>query len=54
MAATTAKDMPRTVAEVQASKKMIKHKYIPMQADAAAGQLPLSIWPELKPRPQQA
>jgi hypothetical protein len=54
MAATTAKDMPRTVAEVQACKKMIQHKYTPMQAAAAAGQLTLPMWPELKPRPQLA
>lgn len=50
MAATTAKDMPRTVAEVQACKWMIQHKYAPMQAAAAAGHIP--SWPELKPRPQ--
>ena len=54
MAATTAKDMPRTVAEVQACKKMIQHKYTPMQAAAAAGQLTLPMWPELKHRPQLA
>ena len=52
MAATTAKDMPRTVAEVQACKKMIQNKYNPMQAAAAAGQLAIPIWPELKPRPR--
>jgi hypothetical protein len=52
MVATTAKDMPRTVAEVQACKKMIQHMYAPMQAAAAVGKLTLPVWPELKPRPQ--
>lgn len=52
MTATTAKDMSRTVTEVQSCKKMIQHKYIPMQAAAAAGQLTIPMWPELKPRPQ--
>jgi hypothetical protein len=52
MVATTAKDMPRTVAEVQACKKMIQHKYTPMQDAAAVGRLTLPAWPELKPKPQ--
>ncbi len=54
MVATTAKDMPRTVAEVQACKKMIQHKYSPMQEAAVTGQLALPAWPELKPRQQLA
>jgi hypothetical protein len=52
MAATTAKDMPRTVAEVQACKRMIQQKYAPPGQAASMQDLP--PWPELKPQPQRA
>jgi hypothetical protein len=52
MAATTAKDMPRTVAEVQACKHMIQQKYAPPGQAASMQDLP--PWPALKPQPQRA
>lgn len=52
MVATTAKDMARTVAEVQACKRMIQHKYIVGPEAASMEDLP--PWPTLKPRPQRA
>lgn len=53
MAATTAKDMPRTVDEVQACKRMIKAKYAPALGRLASmGELP--PFPVLPPQPQRA
>lgn len=54
MVATTAKDMPRTVAEVQACKTMIQQKYICALQGTAAWAQDTPPWPELKPRPQRA
>ena len=49
---STAKDMPRTVAEVQACKAMITQQYLPQAGAPHTPELP--AWPQLKPRPQLA
>jgi predicted membrane chloride channel (bestrophin family) len=52
MAATTAKDMPRTVDEVQACKRMIQAKVRPRLGQLASmDELP--PFPKLPPRPQR-
>jgi hypothetical protein len=55
MVATTAKDMPRTVAEVQACKRMIQQKYIqqPAAQSHVACVQDMPPWPDLTPRPQR-
>jgi hypothetical protein len=52
MVATAAKDMPRTVEEVHASKRMIQQQG---KHDAVAADAPyIKPWPVLPARPQKA